>query len=183
MISKVRKFIEKHRIIEPNSTIVVGLSGGPDSVCLLHVLRQLQEEYGLVLIAAHLDHEWRNNSKEDARFCKQYAESLGIHFVEAKASEIVGVRKYNGSKEELGRRLRRSFFESVMQKNNGHSIALGHHANDQQETFFLRMMRGASIAGLSGMKPKERGYLRPLLGCHKHEILEYSGRTRARVCN
>ncbi len=173
MIEKTLSYINKHSLIKPNTTIVVGLSGGPDSVCLLQVLKQLQPKLNLTLIAAHLDHEWRNDSSQDALFCKQYAESLGIEFIQSKVSQIDNQKKYNGSHEEQGRLLRRIFFKSVADQYKADSIALGHHQDDQQETFLLRLIRGASIAGLAGMKPQDKEYIRPLLGLYKKDIHEY----------
>ena len=167
--------IKKSELIKAHATIVVGLSGGPDSVALLYILKQLQSGLNLTLIAAHLDHEWRANSAADALFSKQYAESLGIPFIYAKASQITlpSTKKYNGSQEELGRHLRRAFFESIAREHNAHAIALAHHQNDQQETFFVRLLRGASIAGLSGIKAQDGLYIRPLLKYSKEDIFKY----------
>ncbi len=173
MIGKILSYINKHALIKPNATIVVGLSGGPDSVCLLHALKKLQPKFNLILIAAHLDHEWRVNSADDVLFCKEFAQSLGIEFTQSKASQIDTQKKYNGSQEEQGRLLRRAFFKSVADQYKADSIALGHHQDDQQETFLLRLIRGASIAGLAGMKPQDKEYIRPLLGLYKKDIHEY----------
>ncbi len=171
LVDRVHEFCKKHDLFQPSSTVVVGLSGGPDSVCLLHILTTLS--YNLKLIAAHLDHQWRENSHEDVAFCKEYAHSLGIAYISLKASEIQPSKRYNGSKEEWGRILRRTFLESVAQEHNASAIALGHHQDDQQETFFIRMTRGASISGLASMRPKHGLYVRPLLSVHKADILEY----------
>ncbi len=176
MIDKVVLFIDAQHLIQPNSTIVVGLSGGSDSVCLLHLLLELQPKYNLTLIAAHLDHEWPSTSKDDALFCKQLAKSLNIPFVAAQASKIKQPH-YNGSKEEVWRNLRHAFFQSVIKEYEADALALGHHKDDQLETFLVRLIRGASIAGLAGMKPREtiRGipYIRPLLTCSKDETISY----------
>lgn len=156
----------------PNTTVVVGLSGGPDSVCLLHWLVQ-QKDLGLTLIAAHLDHEWRPNSHKDVLFCKELCQKLGITFITQKASELPHQPKYNGSQEEVGRKLRRAFFEQVAQDYNANTIALGHHTGDQQETFFIRLMRGTTISGLGGMKEQDGKYVRPLLHVSKETIYAY----------
>lgn len=172
-ITKVEAYCKKHPLLKQQNTIIIGLSGGPDSVCLTSVLKKLQPSYELTLIAVHIDHEWRSNSADDAQFCKEFAQSLSLPFHCIKASEIAISKKYNGSQEEMGRFLRRQALESIAKQYNADAIALAHHADDQQETFFLRMIRGASIAGLSAMQPKEGIYIRPLLEVHKQEILRY----------
>ena len=174
LATKAQAFINEHNLINEGSTIIIGLSGGPDSVALLSVLKKLQPQYNLQLIAAHLDHQWRTDSAQDVTFCKNLADKLDVTFITAKAEDInlppLKRKKASGSQEELGRLLRRSFFEGLAEHN---AIALGHHYNDQQETFFLRMIRGASIAGLAAMKPRQGIYIRPLLDCTKQELLDY----------
>lgn len=170
---EISTYIEKHSLITQNTRIIVGLSGGPDSVFLLHLLHGLQKTLNLTIIAAHLDHQWRIDSAYDVVFCQNLAQSLGIEFVCAKASELQTSIKFNGSQEEVGRKLRRHFLEQVRQQYNADFIALGHHAQDQQETFFLRLMRGTTLSGLVSMRPKNGFYIRPLLITNKTEIVAY----------
>lgn len=170
---KVSMFCAQHNLIKPQSTIIVGLSGGPDSVCLLTMLKNFESSHGLKLIAAHLDHGWRENSAQDAQFCKDFALKNNVQYVQAQAADISIAKKYNGSQEELGRFLRRQFFQNIAQEYAADAIALAHHQDDQQETFFMRMMRGASLTGLSSMRPLDGLYIRPLLDLYKQEILEY----------
>lgn len=159
--------------IPANSTLIVGFSGGPDSVCLLMLLHELAPKLNLKIIAAHLDHEWRAESAQDAVWCKKFCEALNIAYQIQVASKLNFDVKYNGSKEELGRKLRRNFFEQLASKYQANNIVLAHHADDQLETFFIRLARGASIAGLCGMKQSDGLYLRPLLQVPKQEILKY----------
>ncbi|MCL4361087.1 tRNA lysidine(34) synthetase TilS [Candidatus Dependentiae bacterium] len=172
-VNKVLKFIKDENLIEPESTIIIGLSGGPDSVFLLHVLKKIENPYKLKLIAAHLNHEWRKDAEQDVIFCKKLCKELEIDFVSAKASDLKLSKKYSGSKEDLGRQLRREFFEKLKKEYNADLIALGHHLDDQLETFFIRLIRGSSITGLAGIKVKKDFYVRPLLCLHKQEILDY----------
>ncbi len=176
LIKKVEAFSDEHQLITKGATIVIGLSGGPDSMALLSLLSTLQSTYALTLIAAHLDHQWRPDSSKDDEFCKAQADQLGIPYISAQASEITLTpekrQKASGSKEELGRFLRRAFFNEIARTTDG-VIALAHHYQDQQETFFIRIIRGASIAGLAGMKPKQGQYIRPLLTCTKQELIAY----------
>lgn len=173
MLAQIHQFIKEHKLIPENRIVVLGLSGGPDSIFLLHVLADMHKQQQISLIAAHLDHEWRTNSAEDALFCKQTAEALGIPYVQAKASELGFTIKKNGSQEEYGRKLRRAFLESVAHQHGAQAIALAHHAQDQEETFFIRLIRGTTLSGIIGMKPKNGLYIRPLLETNKQDMLDY----------
>lgn len=173
LITRIQAFSQKHSLLKPGSTIIVGLSGGPDSVFLLKALLELSGPAKITLIAAHLDHEWRSGSSKDAQFCQDLCDRLGIKLYTRKISQLGTLLNFNGSKEELARKYRRYFFEHVKKETNASKIALAHHADDQEETFFIRLMRGASLAGLTGMKPLQGEYIRPLLGIYKTEILEY----------
>jgi len=169
----IKHYITKHALIERNSTIIIGLSGGPDSVFLLHTLAQLQQEYNLTLIAAHLNHEWHAEADDEEKMCHAMAQKLNIPFVSARLSSLQQNKKYNGSKEAFARHMRRQFLEQVLREHNATSIALGHHAQDQQETFFIRLIRGTSLAGLTGMHPRHGLYIRPLLETNKSDIVDW----------
>ncbi|HSW76639.1 MAG TPA: tRNA lysidine(34) synthetase TilS [Candidatus Saccharimonadales bacterium] len=160
-------------LIPHNATIIVGFSGGPDSVCLLIFLNNLKTSHNLTLIAAHLDHEWRPESSQDALWCMQFCKKLNITFVSKKLSELDFVAKSNGSKEEMARKARRHFFEQCAQQFQASHIALAHHQDDQIETFFIRLTRGSSVAGLGCMRTHDGLYIRPLLSIKKQEILDY----------
>lgn len=177
LIKHIEHFIGQHQLIGAGHTVIVGLSGGPDSVFLLHVLHRLSPLLKLQLVAAHLDHGWRKTSVHDVAFCKALCEKLNVRFVSAHASQFDHIKK-NGSQEDYGRQLRRAFFESVAQSlqtelSDKPCIALAHHQDDQIETFFIRLIRGAGIRGLAGMKPQQDNYIRPLLCVSKTEILGY----------
>ncbi len=159
--------------IPANTTLIVGFSGGPDSVCLLTLLHELTPQLNIKIIAAHLDHQWRQESDKDAAWCKKFCDDRNIAFENQIASKLNFDIKYNGSQEELGRKLRRAFFEQLAEKYQAHHIVLAHHGDDQLETFFIRLARGASIAGLCGIKQSDGLYLRPLLQVSKQEILNY----------
>ncbi len=171
--STITSFIEKHNLIKNDNTIIIGFSGGPDSLFLLHLLVQLRSIKHLKLITAHLDHEWRETSRDEVAFCQTIAGKLNVPFVTARISELAFDKKPSGSQEELGRRARRFFLETVRDKHNANSIALAHHLDDQEETFFIRLIRGSTIAGLACMKPRNDYYVRPLLEIRKYDILTY----------
>lgn len=159
--------------IPQGSTIIVGLSGGPDSVFLLHLLAQARTKKELTVVAAHLDHQWRSNSDIDAQFCTTLCSKLNIELELSQASNFKSLVSKNGSAEDEGRQMRRLFFNQLADKHNASCIALGHHAQDQEETFFIRLIRGSSLAGLTGMKEIDGKYWRPLLSLSKEKITKF----------
>ncbi|MCX5922651.1 MAG: tRNA lysidine(34) synthetase TilS [Candidatus Dependentiae bacterium] len=174
LLQRINSYITTNCLLTPNSKIVVGLSGGPDSVFLLHYLADLQKSGAITsLVAAHLDHEWRAESHKDAEFCHELARSLGINLISRKLSELNLSLKFNGSHEEIGRKARRTFFQKLLQETGSNHIALAHHLQDQQETFFIRLLRGATLTGLTAMQAKDDVYIRPLLQTSKPDILAY----------
>lgn len=174
LIIKIDHFIKDHDLLPKDGSVVLGLSGGPDSVFLLHLLAEYKKK-GVIknLIAAHFDHEWRKDSHKDAQFCKKLAAALDVQFVSSKASDLTSKFKKTGSKEELGRIMRRYFFETVRNEYDADVIALAHHLQDQEETFFIRLIRGTTLTGLVGMRPKDGVYVRPLLETNKSDIVAY----------
>lgn len=175
IISSTQQQLElqfKHPLEEKLSLIIVGLSGGPDSVFLLHIFHELAQQNLIQLAAAHLDHGWRENSAYDATWCKQLCEKLGVALY-AEHAKNLSLPKNLGSQEALGRALRRAFFKKLTQQLDADLVALGHHSDDQQETFFLRLMRGSSLNGLRCMDRFSGIYFRPLLNVKKTFILEY----------
>ncbi len=172
--------------IPSKSTVIIGLSGGPDSVYLLHQLVALREEERFTLIAAHLDHEWRSSSNADATFCKDLCKQLAVTLVNAKASELNHNYEYQGSQEELGRNIRRFFFKQLMTEHKANYVALAHHKDDRIETFFINLIRGTTITGLCGMKSIDlqngHSVIRPLMNVDKAEILNYLNTHKLSYC-
>ncbi len=174
IFSGITRFSETHALIAPGSHIILGLSGGADSVFLLHYLLSIKQENNISLIAAHLNHEWRDSSDADETFCKRLAQQHAIPFISERISTLKNKPAVkSSSKEVIGRIMRRHFLESVCKEYNTDVIALAHHADDQQETFFIRLLRGASITGLSAMRPQSGLYVRPLLTTYKKDIVAY----------
>ncbi|MDP3788311.1 MAG: tRNA lysidine(34) synthetase TilS [Candidatus Chromulinivorax sp.] len=163
----------KTSLLPSHSIIIVGLSGGPDSIYLLHQLHLIKDQRNVTIIAAHLDHEWQESSKIAVKICKQACDDLGITLIVKKLSEIKFEAKWNGSQEELGRNMRRHFFTTLAHQYQASAIVLAHHQQDQQETFFIRLLRGCSLTGLTGIHEQEGLYIRPILDCTKQEIFEY----------
>ncbi len=168
-----KPFLLNPQAIPQNSTVIVGFSGGPDSLCLLHQLSLLRKERNLTVIAAHLDHGWREDSAHDADYCQNLCREWDIPFERGHARDFEDLVKKTGSKEDVGRRMRRMFYKQLAEKHNAKAIMLGHHQNDQLENFFIRMIRGTTLTGLAGMHEQQGLYVRPLLEVTKEEILDY----------
>jgi len=174
LFTTIETFAAQHQLIRPGMHLICGLSGGADSVFLLHFLAYLQSKIALTITAVHLDHEWRPDSGNDAALCQRIVDSLGIALIIKKRSALPnGSLKAQGSVEELGRILRRSLFESVRTHLRADAICLGHHLQDQQETFLLRLIRGSSLAGMTGIQPRSGVYIRPLLETSKSDIATF----------
>ncbi len=183
IFNKTENFCAQEELILPGQTLIVGLSGGPDSVFLLTFLHYLQKKYNLRLVAAHLDHGWRSNSADDALFCKQLCEKLSITYeqqilVNSQTKDV----STSGSLEQDGRKARRIFFEACAQRHQADRIALAHHLDDKAETFFIRLIRGAGLAGLASIRARHGLYIRPLLSLTKKEILDYLQAEKISFC-
>lgn len=150
--------------------LVLGLSGGPDSVCLAHILKKLSGSMGFDLVAAHMDHGWRADSDKDVTLCKTLCQELGIELALGHAEDFKDKIKKSRSKEELARCARRAFFEQVLNSHDAQAVVLAHHAQDQIETFLIRLVRGSSLSGLAAMKTFNPPYFRPMLECPKSWI-------------
>lgn len=174
VLAKVLAFSGEHSLFSPGDTVVVAVSGGADSVALLDILASLSG-LRLSLVVAHLNHALRGvESDEDERFVADFAASRGLAF----ACERVDVRALSLSKrlslEDAGRRARYEFFDRVMERYGARAVALAHHADDQAETFLLRLLRGSGVTGLSSMSPRRDGrFVRPLLALSRAEIEAY----------
>jgi tRNA(Ile)-lysidine synthase len=173
LTERINSFVQRHQLISPQSTVVLGLSGGPDSVFLFHYLLTLKTSIPFDLIVAHLNHGWRATADHDEQFCRELAEQFGVPFVGEHARKFIDEVSWTGSREEQGRLMRRLFFANLIESYPNTRIALAHHQDDQYETFLIRLLRGAGLQGLRGMVPTSDQYIRPLLCVRKEEMLEY----------
>ena len=169
------KYIEDNSLINKDDGIVIGLSGGPDSVCLLHLLCSVREELNLKLAAAHINHMIRGEEADgDEEYSRQLCEKFDVDFF-ALRKDVEGYAKEKGmSSETAGRKVRYDFFNEVLKKKGYSKIATAHNANDQAETILLRIMRGTGLDGLAGIPVKrENKYIRPILFMKREEVEEY----------
>ncbi|HSE83594.1 MAG TPA: tRNA lysidine(34) synthetase TilS, partial [Thermodesulfobacteriota bacterium] len=161
-------------MLTPGETVVVGVSGGADSLGLLYILRELRE-YDLKLIVSHLNHGIRTKeAKRDAEFVEQIASGLDLVF-ELREADVPGFKKSSLiSLEEAGRILRYRFFKEVLDKHNAQRIATAHTLDDQAETLLMRFIKGSGPSGLSGIPPVSEGYIiRPLIDTLKLDVEDY----------
>lgn len=152
----------------PGDKILIAVSGGADSMCLLDLLSRLKAKHDFELSVVHANYRLRGKDADaDEAWVKKMAARYGI---------MCTVRRFRVSKaasEETLRDLRYAFFESLRQKTGCDVIAVAHNEDDQAETFLLRLLRGSGMTGLAGMRPKTGRVIRPLLGMSRHDILRY----------
>lgn len=172
---KFLEYIQRNNLIEKGEGIVVGLSGGPDSICLLHLLCSIREEMELKVAAAHINHMFRGvEADEDEMFSESFCKGLNIEFFSKKIDVGNYAREKGLSSETAGREIRYNFFNEVLSKLGFTKIATAHNANDQVETILMRIMRGTGLEGLGGIPVKrENKYIRPILFMERKEVEEY----------
>ncbi len=170
---KVKHTISRHHMISEGDCVIVAVSGGPDSVCLLHLLHELMDELHIHLVVAHFDHGLRPAEDEsETAFVRALAVSLKLPFETAKGYLLA--KKVRGSREEVARNARYAFLERARKKQKAQKIALGHNLNDQAETILMRLLRGSGPSGLTGMPPRRDGsIIRPLIEIERPEIENY----------
>ena len=175
LFSQVKSTIERYKMILPGDTILAGVSGGADSVALLHLLNRLKEELRFKLYAGHLNHMFRGEEAEgDARLVESLAQQWSIPLVNESINVPEYLRKHGLSPQAGAREVRYLFFEKNAGIIGANRVALGHHADDQAETVLLNLIRGSGISGLGGIPPVREGrYIRPLLDTRREQIELY----------
>lgn len=174
MEKKVSRFAEKNSMISPGDKIVLGLSGGADSVCLFFVLLSMRDCMGLKLICVHVNHGIRGReAMEDQEFCESLCREHGISVMVFTGNVREMAREGRISEEEAGRKYRYQCFRQVMEEKEYDKIAVAHHMGDQAETIVYHLCRGSGLKGLSGMSPVSGRIIRPFLCVSKAEITAY----------
>lgn len=166
--------IKENNLINKGDVIVVGVSGGPDSITLLTCLNKYKDYLNIKIICAHINHLIRKDSTEDEQFVENVCEKMGIKcYIKRAEVEKIAKEQKKGT-EEVGRKIRYDFFDEVAKKENANKIAIAHNMNDNAETMLLNIIRGSGLTGLEGIQPEEYGkYIRPLINCKREEIEEY----------
>lgn len=169
---KFFKAVKKYNMLDGVTEIIVGFSGGADSVCLLHLLNSLKDMYAYSVKAVHINHGIRGEEAEsDAKYAEEFCNINGIPFLVFCVDCVTESKKFKESLEECGRRLRYETFNSLCGDNS--KIATAHNANDNAETVLLNLTRGTSVKGLSGIPFTRDNIIRPLLYCSRNEIEGY----------
>lgn len=170
LIKKIQIFSHRFDLWQEGEKIIVGVSGGPDSVCLLDILVKLAKKRNFKILIAHVNYGLRGeDSDKDEFFVRELAKkhSLKIEILNVKKK---GVKKIS---ESNLRNIRYDFFEKIRRENNFDLIAVAHNQDDQAETVLMRIIRGSGLMGLASMKPKNNKIIRPLLGVSREEIMTY----------
>lgn len=174
MINKVLETIRKYNLIDKNDKIVIGVSGGPDSMCLLNILNDLKDKLEVSIYVAHINHMIRKEAEEETQYVESYCKS---HDIPCFVKRVDVIEKSNNEKigtEEAGRKVRYEFFEEVAKQVGANKIAIAHNANDNAETILMNIFRGSGSAGLKGIEPiRDNKYIRPLIECQRAEIEKY----------
>ena len=178
MKEKVLETIKKYNLIQDGDRIVLGVSGGPDSISMLNILNDIRNDKNLHMrfdiIVAHVNHLIREEAKDDEEFVKDFCKKLDVPFY-SKSIDVQKIANTNKiGTEEAGRNARYEFFNEILEKTNSNKIAIAHNKNDKVETMIMNILRGSGIAGLKGIEPiKNNKYIRPLIECERFEIEEY----------
>ena len=170
MLSTVQAYIAQHQLLRPGAPVIVGLSGGADSVALLHILTRL----GYPCVAAHCNFHLRNDESDaDADFAQQTAEALGLPFRRIDFDTADYAHQNGVSTEMAARTLRYEWFETLRRELGAEAIAVAHHRDDNVETVLLNLIRGTGLSGLCGMRPRNGHIVRPLLSVDRHQIVRW----------
>ena len=199
---KINKTIDKYNLINKGDKIVLGVSGGPDSMCMLDFFNNMirnnnydekfmmdkvsegvspwqknaKRTVPVAIVVAHVNHMIRDDASKDEEYVRRYCEENKIEFY----SKSIDVKKIaNNNKigvEEAGRKARYEFFDEVMKNTNSNKVAIAHNKNDKIETIIMHVLRGSGINGLIGIEPKRDFYIRPLIECERDDIERYCER-------
>ena len=171
---KVLNTIKRYEQIKSGDTIVVGVSGGPDSICLLNVLKNLQNELKINIVVAHINHMIRKEADSETEFVQDFCEQRDIKCFVKKADVLQIAKEKKLGTEEVGRKIRYDFFEEVKNIVGGNKIATAHNANDNAETVLMNFLRGSGSTGLKGIEPiRDNKLIRPIIECTRQEIEQY----------
>ena len=175
MKEKVLKTIKKYNLIENGDKIVIGVSGGPDSIALLNVLLEIKKEniIDFDMVVCHINHMIREEASEDEEYVLKFCKKYDIEFY-SKKIDIQKISKENKiGTEETGRIERYKFFKEILERTDSNKIATAHTVNDNAETVLMNIIRGSGTSGLKGIEAKRNNLIRPLIECDRNKIEEY----------
>ena len=183
MVEKVFKYIINNRMVRQGDTVLVGVSGGADSVCLLYVLSCLRERLGIKLHAVHIHHGIRGEEADrDAAYVEGYCADLNVMYDEIRLDIPSMAKEKHLTEEEAGRIARYECFEAYVESGKAQKIAVAHNKNDNAETIIFNLLRGSGIRGLSGIQPVRGNIIRPLLTVERKDIEEFISAAGLKFC-
>ena len=174
MKEKVLKTIKKYNLIKSGDKIVLAISGGPDSIFMFDILKELRNKLNFEFVVCHVNHMIREEAIDDETFVKEICKKNNIECYVKR----IDVKKYaNNNKmgtEEAGRVLRYDFFEEILNKTHSNKIAIAHNKNDKVETIIMNLLRGTGLLGLKGIEPiRDNKYIRPIIEIEREDIEKY----------
>ena len=178
MKNKVIETIKKYGLIQAKDKIVLGVSGGPDSITMLDILRQIQEEFDFEIVVAHINHMIRKEAIQDEEYVKKYCEKNSIEFFVKRIDVMSVANNRKIGTEEAGRLVRYDFFDEVLKQTGSNKIAIAHNKNDKVETIIMHLLRGSGLSGLKGIEPIRENVIRPLIECERKEIEKYCDKNK-----
>ena len=175
MKQKVKETIKKYNLINSGDRIVLGVSGGPDSIAMLDILRKLRDEIKFEIYVVHINHNIRGkDADEDEEYVKKYCENYNIKCFSKKIDVPTIAQNEKIGTEEAGRKVRYEYFDEILQKTNSNKIGIAHNKNDKVETIIMHLLRGSGVSGLRGIEPiRENKFIKPLIECDRQEIEKY----------
>ncbi|GMR05202.1 MAG: tRNA lysidine(34) synthetase TilS [Thermodesulfobacteriota bacterium] len=180
MFKKIRETIEKFSMLEEGDTVIAAVSGGADSVAMLHALYALRDDYSMDLVVCHLNHNLRGGeSRRDMEFVRKTALGLGLEFFSRTLKPGALTKDGGEGLQAAAREKRLEFLEDCSKKFKAQKVALGHTLDDQAETVLMRLLKGSALSGLSGMRPKRDDFIRPMIDVTREEILLFIKDSRA----
>ena len=175
MKQKIIETIKKYNLINSGDKIVLGVSGGPDSIAMLDILNQLKDEMNFEIYVVHVNHNIRGKDADgDEEYVKKYCEKYNIKFFAKKIDVPTIAKTEKIGTEEAGRKVRYEYFEEILKETKSNKIAIAHNKNDKVETIIMHLLRGSGVSGLRGIEPiREEKFIKPLIECDKQEIENY----------
>jgi len=173
-LSKVSATISRYNMFPLRSRVLVAVSGGADSLALLHVLYCLRNKYALSLWVAHLNHQIRGQTADDDQaYVGKVASGLNLEYISGSVDVRGLARRHGGGLEQAARKARYQFLEKTAERLSLTRIAVGHTASDQAETVLMRLIRGSGVEGLAGIPPVRGVIVRPLIEVYRQDTVEY----------
>ncbi len=183
LVLKIKKTLVDYKMVGRGDTVLLGVSGGPDSVALLRSLIELKQELNIDLAIAHLNHSARGEeSDRDAQFVKDLGKTLQVKTLIEKINVPAEQASSRNSFQETARDLRLEFFQRTMSQIGANKIALGHTSDDQVETVLMNLLRGSGLKGVGGMSPVRYPYIRPLFYCSRSEVVDFLNDRKISYC-